>query len=201
MSDWDAERYHRVSNPQLEWGRRVLRRLAPQPGERILDIGCGTGRLTAELVSALGEGTVVAVDRFGDDAARSFGTSGQPPGRIGWPRIGVDPRAGSGLLRPCRRRGAAVCRCVRRRAEHGDVPLDPRPPPALREHLPGACAGRPARRAVWRRRQPRPSARSCRRPCRVTRPCALLPRLAGTLGVRRRADHDRTAGPGGLHGD
>jgi trans-aconitate methyltransferase len=61
--DWDAERYHRVSNPQLEWGRRVLRRLAPQPGERVLDIGCGTGRLTAELVAALGEGTVVAVDR------------------------------------------------------------------------------------------------------------------------------------------
>jgi SAM-dependent methyltransferase len=63
MTDWDAERYHRVSNPQLEWGRRVLRRLAPQPGDRVLDIGCGTGRLTAELVAALGEGTVVAVDR------------------------------------------------------------------------------------------------------------------------------------------
>lgn len=63
MSDWDAERYHRVSNPQLEWGRRVVRRLAPQPGERVLDIGCGTGRLTAELVAALGTGTVVAVDR------------------------------------------------------------------------------------------------------------------------------------------
>jgi trans-aconitate 2-methyltransferase len=63
MAEWDAERYHRVSNPQLEWGRRVLQRLAPQRGERILDIGCGTGRLTAELVSELGQGTVVAVDR------------------------------------------------------------------------------------------------------------------------------------------
>lgn len=63
MSEWDAQRYHRVSNPQLEWGRRVLRRLAPQAGERILDIGCGTGRLTAELVALLGEGTVVGIDR------------------------------------------------------------------------------------------------------------------------------------------
>jgi hypothetical protein len=24
MNDWDAERYHRLSNPQLGWGRRVL---------------------------------------------------------------------------------------------------------------------------------------------------------------------------------
>jgi trans-aconitate 2-methyltransferase len=80
MSDWDAERYHRVSNPQLEWGRQVLRRLGPQPGERILDIGCGTGRLTAELAVALGEGVVVAVDRseamIGEAAAQAVA----PPG-------------------------------------------------------------------------------------------------------------------------
>jgi trans-aconitate methyltransferase len=61
--DWDAERYHRLSNPQLGWGRRVLERLAPVPGERILDLGCGTGRLTAELAAAIGEGLVIAVDR------------------------------------------------------------------------------------------------------------------------------------------
>jgi SAM-dependent methyltransferase len=63
MADWDAERYHRLSNPQLGWGRRVLDRLAPRRGERILDLGCGTGRLTAELMAAMGEGHVVAFDR------------------------------------------------------------------------------------------------------------------------------------------
>jgi trans-aconitate 2-methyltransferase len=63
MTDWDAERYHRLSNPQLGWGRHVLERLAPEPNERILDLGCGTGRLTAELFAAMAEGLVVAVDR------------------------------------------------------------------------------------------------------------------------------------------
>lgn len=48
MPDWDARAYHRLSGPQLSWGRRVLERLAPRRGERILDLGCGTGRLTTE---------------------------------------------------------------------------------------------------------------------------------------------------------
>ena len=80
MQDWDAERYHRVSNPQLEWGRRVLRRLAPQPGERVLDIGCGTGRLTAELVAALGEGMVVAIDRSEAMLREATAQAVVPPG-------------------------------------------------------------------------------------------------------------------------
>jgi trans-aconitate 2-methyltransferase len=63
MTDWDAERYHRLSDPQLEWGRGVLTRLAPRSGERILDLGCGTGRLTREVAATLGCGTVVGLDR------------------------------------------------------------------------------------------------------------------------------------------
>jgi trans-aconitate 2-methyltransferase len=62
MPDWDAARYHRLSEPQLAWGRTVLARLGARPGERVLDIGCGTGRLTAEL-SALPGILVAGLDR------------------------------------------------------------------------------------------------------------------------------------------
>lgn len=61
--DWDAARYDRVSDPQVEWGRRVITRLAPQPHERILDVGCGTGRLTGELAARVPRGSVVGLDR------------------------------------------------------------------------------------------------------------------------------------------
>ena len=54
MPDWDGARYHRVSDPQVGWGRDVLARLRPRGGERILDLGCGTGRLTAEMAGAPG---------------------------------------------------------------------------------------------------------------------------------------------------
>src|SRR5215510_9995853 len=44
--EWDAATYHRVSAPQHAWGLRVLDRLALRGGERVLDAGCGTGRVT-----------------------------------------------------------------------------------------------------------------------------------------------------------
>jgi trans-aconitate 2-methyltransferase len=83
MADWDAERYHRLSNPQVGWGRRVLERLAPVPGECILDLGCGTGRLTAELVAALGHGTIVAVDRSASMLREASAQAMPGPHRLG----------------------------------------------------------------------------------------------------------------------
>jgi len=63
VSDWDAARYHRVSDPQLSWGHRVLDRLHPAHGERILDIGCGSGRLTAAILARAPSAWVTAIDR------------------------------------------------------------------------------------------------------------------------------------------
>jgi arsenite methyltransferase len=53
-----ANTYERVSTRQLNHGKVLVSALAPQPGERVLDVGCGTGRLgdyVASLVSPDGE--------------------------------------------------------------------------------------------------------------------------------------------------
>jgi len=62
-AEWNAASYHRVSGPQTEWGRRVLSRLTLRGDERVIDAGCGTGRLTGELLARLPSGRLVALDR------------------------------------------------------------------------------------------------------------------------------------------
>ncbi len=57
---WDPERYARNARFVADLGAPVVELLAPQPGERILDLGCGDGALTEKLV-AMGC-TVVGVD-------------------------------------------------------------------------------------------------------------------------------------------
>jgi trans-aconitate methyltransferase len=47
--NWDPDRYARNARFVAELGMPVVELLAPRPGERILDLGCGDGALTAKL--------------------------------------------------------------------------------------------------------------------------------------------------------
>ncbi|MBA3450999.1 MAG: methyltransferase domain-containing protein [Chloroflexia bacterium] len=62
-TEWDAGTYHRVSDPQLAWGQKIVRRLALTGAETIVDAGCGSGRLTAKLLELVPGGHVFAIDR------------------------------------------------------------------------------------------------------------------------------------------
>src|SRR5581483_6451795 len=52
MSQWDPALYQSSHSFVWERGRGLIELLAPRAGERILDAGCGTGQLTAEIAKA-----------------------------------------------------------------------------------------------------------------------------------------------------
>jgi arsenite methyltransferase len=58
-----SARYDMASAPQLTHGKDLLALLAIHPGERVLDIGCGTGRLAAVVADGVGpQGRVIGID-------------------------------------------------------------------------------------------------------------------------------------------
>ena len=57
---WNAENYARNARYVADFGGPVMELLGVRPGERILDLGCGDGFLTAKLVAA--GASVVGVD-------------------------------------------------------------------------------------------------------------------------------------------
>lgn len=60
--EWDAETYDQVSDPQFNWGMEVLERLQLRGDEAVVDAGCGSGRVTEQLLERLPEGRLIAVD-------------------------------------------------------------------------------------------------------------------------------------------
>lgn len=60
--EWDAETYDAISDPQFSWGMEVLERLELRGDEATIDAGCGSGRVTEELLKRLPDGSMLAVD-------------------------------------------------------------------------------------------------------------------------------------------
>ena len=70
--DWDGATYDRVAGPMTRWGASVLERLPLRGDETVLDAGCGSGRVTEQLLDRLPDGRVIALDASPSmvDAAR-----------------------------------------------------------------------------------------------------------------------------------
>ena len=69
--DWDAATYDRLAAPMTAWGRIVVDRLDLRGDERVLDAGCGTGRVTELLRTRLPRGSIVALDGSGSMIAHA----------------------------------------------------------------------------------------------------------------------------------
>ncbi len=59
---WDAADYAKSSSAQQAWARELIGKLELQGDERLLDIGCGDGKVTAEIARLLPEGSALGVD-------------------------------------------------------------------------------------------------------------------------------------------
>ncbi len=62
MNQWNPNEYHQHSSQQQKWATELLAKLALKGHERILDIGCGDGKITAEVAQHVPNGLVVGLD-------------------------------------------------------------------------------------------------------------------------------------------
>ncbi|GAB6906308.1 Methyltransferase type 11 [Desulfosarcina cetonica] len=59
---WDAQDYANHSSVQQTWARDLIAGLGLNGDETVLDIGCGDGKVTAEIAACLPKGSVTGID-------------------------------------------------------------------------------------------------------------------------------------------
>jgi trans-aconitate 2-methyltransferase len=63
---WNAREYEKHSSQQQLWARELIAKLGLKNDDRVLDIGCGDGKVTAEIAALVREGSVLGVDNSAD---------------------------------------------------------------------------------------------------------------------------------------
>jgi trans-aconitate methyltransferase len=74
---WDPEMYEKSSSAQKRWAEEVISNINIKGDERVPDIGCGDGKVTAYIATLLPQGSVLGIDNCLDMI--SFAQSRFPP--------------------------------------------------------------------------------------------------------------------------
>src|SRR6185295_10322256 len=69
MTEWHASDYHRHSGLQKAMAEEQLSLLTFGGDERVLDVGCGDGKITAAIAARVPHGSVLGVDPSRDMVA------------------------------------------------------------------------------------------------------------------------------------
>jgi trans-aconitate methyltransferase len=59
---WNAQDYEKHSQAQQKWARELIESLSLRGIEDVLDLGCGDGKVTAEISKLVSKGAVIGVD-------------------------------------------------------------------------------------------------------------------------------------------
>ena len=81
MYEWDPDDYHANSSAQLASAHELIKRLNLKGDEAVLDIGCGDGKITAQIAGLVPRGMVTGIDASGpmiEFAALKFPTASHP---------------------------------------------------------------------------------------------------------------------------
>jgi trans-aconitate 2-methyltransferase len=62
MYKWNPEAYGKSSSTQKKWAEELISKIRIRGDERVLDIGCGDGKITAQIASLVPEGSVIGID-------------------------------------------------------------------------------------------------------------------------------------------